>query len=202
MASHSSILAQEIPQTEKPGRLQSAGLQKSQTQLVTKLQQRHTSVVVPQSLDILFCFIPVMFLFAFQLCTFLQTYPQVQRLFPQPRPVLAVLGLCCGTWGPLSLQSIVSRACGLAGWSVWALSCGMWAQLPAACGILVPQPGIESELQGKFLTPGPQGKSPKAFFISVQVFLISSTSLGLVFRISLSLLVLPICSCTLFILSI
>ena len=33
MATHSSVLAWEIPWTEKPGRLQSMGLQKSQTQL-------------------------------------------------------------------------------------------------------------------------------------------------------------------------
>ena len=33
MATHSSILAWEIPQTEEPGGLQSMGLQKSQTQL-------------------------------------------------------------------------------------------------------------------------------------------------------------------------
>ena len=33
MATHSSILAWEIPWTEEPGRLQSTGLQKSQTQL-------------------------------------------------------------------------------------------------------------------------------------------------------------------------
>ena len=33
MATHSSILAWEIPWTEKPGRLQSMGSQKSQTQL-------------------------------------------------------------------------------------------------------------------------------------------------------------------------
>ena len=32
-ATHSSILAREIPWTEKPGRLQSMGSQKSQTQL-------------------------------------------------------------------------------------------------------------------------------------------------------------------------
>ena len=32
MATHSSILAWEIPWTEKPGRLQSMGLQKSWTQ--------------------------------------------------------------------------------------------------------------------------------------------------------------------------
>ena len=30
---------------------------------------------------------------------------------------------------------------------------------PAACGILVPQPGIESALPGEFFTTGPQGKS-------------------------------------------
>ena len=33
MATHSSILAWEIPWTEEPGRLQSMGSQKSQTQL-------------------------------------------------------------------------------------------------------------------------------------------------------------------------
>ena len=33
MATHSSIIAWEIPWTEEPGRLQSMGLQKSQTQL-------------------------------------------------------------------------------------------------------------------------------------------------------------------------
>ena len=33
MATHSSILAWEIPWTEEPGRLQSLGLQKSQTRL-------------------------------------------------------------------------------------------------------------------------------------------------------------------------
>ena len=34
MATHSSILAWSIPWTEEPGRLQSMGLQKSQTQLI------------------------------------------------------------------------------------------------------------------------------------------------------------------------
>ena len=33
MATHSSILAWEIPRTEEPGRLQSMGLQKSRTRL-------------------------------------------------------------------------------------------------------------------------------------------------------------------------
>ena len=36
MATHSSNLAWEIPWTEEPGGLQSMGLQKSQTDLVTK----------------------------------------------------------------------------------------------------------------------------------------------------------------------
>ena len=36
MTTHSSILAWKIPWTEEPGRLQSMGLQKSQTHLVTK----------------------------------------------------------------------------------------------------------------------------------------------------------------------
>ena len=36
MATHSSILAWEIPQTEEPGGLQSTGSQKSQTALVTE----------------------------------------------------------------------------------------------------------------------------------------------------------------------
>ena len=36
MATHSSILAWEILWTEKPGRLQSMGLQNSQTYLATK----------------------------------------------------------------------------------------------------------------------------------------------------------------------
>ena len=58
------------------------------------------------------------------------------------------------------------------------LSCGMWDLLlrcmgsslvvprgpscPAACGISVPQPAIElmsPALEGRFLTPGPPGKS-------------------------------------------
>ena len=36
MATHSSIFAWKIPQTEKPSRLQSMGSQKSQTRLMTK----------------------------------------------------------------------------------------------------------------------------------------------------------------------
>ena len=36
MATHSSIFAWEIPQTEEPGGLQSTGSQKSQTDLVTE----------------------------------------------------------------------------------------------------------------------------------------------------------------------
>ena len=40
MATHSSILAWEIPWTEEPGRLQSMGLQRSGHNLVTKQQNK------------------------------------------------------------------------------------------------------------------------------------------------------------------
>ena len=39
MATHSSILAWKIPQTEEPGRLKSMGLQRFGHDLATKLQQ-------------------------------------------------------------------------------------------------------------------------------------------------------------------
>ena len=41
IATHSSILAWEIPWTEEPGRLQSMGLQRAGHNLVTKQQQQH-----------------------------------------------------------------------------------------------------------------------------------------------------------------
>ena len=40
MATHSSILAWEIPWTEEPGRLQSMGLQRVRHDLASKEQQR------------------------------------------------------------------------------------------------------------------------------------------------------------------
>ena len=46
------------------------------------------------------------------------------------------------------------------------VACGL--SRPAACGILVPQPGIEPAspaLEGGFLTTGPLGKSPGLAFI-------------------------------------
>ena len=43
MATHSSILAWEIPWTEEPGRLQSMGSQESDTTEVTKQQFYHSS---------------------------------------------------------------------------------------------------------------------------------------------------------------
>ena len=47
MATHSSILAWEIPWTEEPGRLQSTGLERVGYNLVTKQeQQKHTYVCV------------------------------------------------------------------------------------------------------------------------------------------------------------
>ena len=53
----------------------------------------------------------------------------------------------CGTWVPECVGSVVAAR---------GLSC------PAACGILVPCPGIEPPspaLEGRFLTSGPPGKS-------------------------------------------
>ena len=53
----------------------------------------------------------------------------------------------CGTWAPGCLGSVVVA---------YGLSC------PSACGILVPQPGIElmsPALEGEFFTTGPWGKS-------------------------------------------
>ena len=69
----------------------------------------------------------------------------------------------CGAQAPERLGSIVCDTCALQLWppcsavAVHGLSC------PAACGILVPRPGIEPAspaLEGGFLTTGPPGKSP------------------------------------------
>ena len=46
MATHSSILAWEIPWTEEPGRIQSMGLQKGRQDLLTKQQQQYIYIVV------------------------------------------------------------------------------------------------------------------------------------------------------------
>ena len=69
----------------------------------------------------------------------------------------------CGAWAPERVGSVLcgTRALQLRHASsvvvVHGLSC------PTACGILVPQPGIEPgspALEGGFLTTGPPGKSP------------------------------------------
>ena len=44
MATHSNILAWEIPWTEEPGRLQSMGSQRVRHDLVTKQQQQKNNV--------------------------------------------------------------------------------------------------------------------------------------------------------------
>ena len=44
MATHSSILAQEIPWTEEPGELQSTGSQRVRHDLVTKQQQHQIQI--------------------------------------------------------------------------------------------------------------------------------------------------------------
>ena len=77
---------------------------------------------------------------------------------------LAASGLSCGTWG------ILVAACRIFRCSMWGLSLRHVGALvvahglscPAACGILVPRPGIEPvspALEGRFLTTGPPGKS-------------------------------------------
>ena len=45
MATHSSILAWEIPQTEEPGRLQSMGSQRVGHDLVTEQQQHQIQAI-------------------------------------------------------------------------------------------------------------------------------------------------------------
>ena len=50
--------------------------------------------------------------------------------------------------------------------AAWALQFQHELSRPEACGILVPQPGIEPAslaLEGQFLTYGPPGKSQKSF---------------------------------------
>ena len=45
---------------------------------------------------------------------------------------------------------------------VWGLLSSLGLSCPSACGILIPQPGIEPvspALEGGFLTTGPSGKS-------------------------------------------
>ena len=87
---------------------------------------------------------------------------------------MAASGLSCGMWDLLLwhagsllqrglLSSCGARAPEYAGSVVAAhrLSC------PAACGILVPQPGIElasPALEGGFLSTGPPGKSHQILF--------------------------------------
>ena len=47
---------------------------------------------------------------------------------------------------------------------LWIFVVAQWLSCPAACGILVPWPGIEPAsfaMEGGFLTTGPPGKSPK-----------------------------------------
>ena len=65
---------------------------------------------------------------------------------------LAVLGLRCGTWASL----FVARGL-LYSWHVGSGAAAFGLRYPLTCGILVPQPGIESTslaLEGVFLTTG------------------------------------------------
>ena len=73
----------------------------------------------------------------------------------------------CGAWAPEHVGS-VDVTYGLCSCGAWALECvgsvvvACGFSCPTACGILVPQPGIEPKspaLEGEFLTTGPPGKS-------------------------------------------
>ena len=69
-----------------------------------------------------------------------------------------MLGLCCCVWTFSSyMRTSLIVVCGL--------SC------PVACGILVPQPGIEPvfpALEGGSFTTGPAGKSPECIFVRIK----------------------------------
>ena len=78
---------------------------------------------------------------------------------------IAVCGLL-SSFGVLALECVGSVAVAL------GFSC------PAACGILVPQPGIELislALEGGFLTIGPPGKSPVfcCFWMGCSIYIMS-----------------------------
>ena len=69
---------------------------------------------------------------------------------------LAALGLHCGA------QALLWGAWLLSLWHLGSVVVTHWPGCPEACGILVPQPGIEPmspALEGGFLTTGPPGKS-------------------------------------------
>ena len=96
--------------------------------------------------------------FHYELCLLLHFYVAALGLYCSAQ---ALSG--CGEWGLLSSCSVWAYCCRAlalqcAGSVVMAhgLSC------PAACGILVPRPGIEHvslALAGRFLATGPPGKS-------------------------------------------
>ena len=52
MATHSSVLAWEIPWIEEPGRLQSMGLQRVRHDLATKQQQQQMMYLYPSATDL------------------------------------------------------------------------------------------------------------------------------------------------------
>ena len=95
------------------------------------------------------------------------------RLFVVTHELLSSCGVrvflsSCGAWAPGCVGSVAvahgvqsTRALSLRHASSVAVVRGL--SCPAACGILVPQPGIEPTspaLEGRFFTTGPPGKSP------------------------------------------
>ena len=63
MATHSSILAREIPWPEEPGMLQFVGSQRARHKLATEHEHRHTCILKPSvniafsDIDSFFCYI-------------------------------------------------------------------------------------------------------------------------------------------------
>ena len=82
----------------------------------------------------------------------------------------------------------------------WALQFQHELSCPEACGILVPQPGIEPAspaLEGQFLTYGPPGKSQKSFYLLTIYLFLYTTHPWLIYFMSRSLyLWTPFTHCT------
>ena len=96
------------------------------------------------------------FIYFFQILGYLNTF-----FF-----LFLALGLCCGAWAFSSRDAWAPEHVGSVA-AVCGLSC------PVACGILVPQPGIEPgspALQGRFLTTGPLLKSLVLYYFYLCMF--------------------------------
>ena len=111
-------------------------------------------------------------------------FVEAYRIFRWSRVFIVALGLLssCGAGGPGRVGSVV---CGTQALSLRHTSSVVVARglsCPAACGILVPWPGIKPTspaLEGRFFTTGPPGKSLcSLLYRSICVF-VSSSSLNI-----------------------